>query len=107
MKNELLNLKPYITKVTGRGLYLGVHFSEDIKSREIVERLKSKHVIVGIGFNEVLRIKPPITINKQDIEGFIATMRDLLENYHNNGFKRELSGEETEEAINGNKKNKQ
>jgi 4-aminobutyrate aminotransferase-like enzyme len=33
MKNELLNLKPYITKVTGRGLYLGVHFSEDIKSR--------------------------------------------------------------------------
>ncbi len=50
MKNELENLKPYITKVTGRGLYLGVHFSEDINSREVVERLKTKHVIVGIGF---------------------------------------------------------
>ena len=72
-----------------------------------MEQLKSQHVIVGIGFNDVLRIKPPITINKQDIEGFIVKMRELLEDYHKNSLKRGHSGEEKEEAMNGNKKNKQ
>ena len=73
-----MNLSPYVTKVTGRGLYLGVHFSEEIESREIVERLKQKHVIVGIGFNDVLRIKPPITIQKDDILGFVQILREIL-----------------------------
>lgn len=75
---------------------MGVHFSEEISSREVVERLKGMHVIVGIGFNDILRIKPPITISKQDIEGFIATMRELLKNYHKNGMKRGHSEEEKE-----------
>lgn len=43
-----------------------------------MERLKNKHVIVGIGFNDILRIKPPITIQKNDILGFVEIIRDLL-----------------------------
>ena len=46
---------------------------------------------MGIGFGDVLRIKPPIAINKQDIEKFIAIMRELLMNYDKNGLKRETS----------------
>jgi len=57
----------------------------------VVEQLKNSHVIVGIGFGDVLRIKPPIAINKQDIEKFIAIMRELLMNYDKNGLKRETS----------------
>lgn len=99
-------MAPYVANVTGRGLYLGIHFSEDIDSREVVERLKQKHVIVGIGYNDVLRIKPPITIQKNDILGFIQILKDLLENYHKNGLKRSQSTEEKEEAISGVKKTK-
>ena len=70
-----------------------MHFSQDIDSREVVERLKEKHVIVGIGYEDVLRIKPPITIQKGDIASFIELLKNLLTNYHNNGLKRSQSTE--------------
>jgi hypothetical protein len=52
----------------------------------------------------VLRIKPPIIITKQDIEGFLVVLKELLVNYHNNGLKRSESIEAREEAMNGIKK---
>lgn len=78
LKNELLDYKDDIVRVTGSGLYLGVHFNEKINVKEIVERLKDHRFIVGIGYNNILRIKPPMTITKEAIDKFVQTVGFIL-----------------------------
>jgi 4-aminobutyrate aminotransferase-like enzyme len=78
LKSELLDYQNDIVKVTGSGLYLGVHFSEKINTKEMVERLKDHHFIVGIGYNNILRIKPPMTITKEAIDKFVQTVGYIL-----------------------------
>lgn len=80
LKNKLLNFKKYIINVTGCGLYLGIHFKPNINVNNLVEQLKNNYIIVGIGYNDILRIKPPLTITKKAINIFINKLEILLNN---------------------------
>lgn len=63
-------------KVTGRGLFLGIHISNTSDCCKMVEEFKNNRIIVGMSKN-IIRIKPPITITKSDIELFIENLKNI------------------------------
>lgn len=86
LKKELLEYEDDIKEVSGSGLFLGVHFHPKIDVKRIVERLKDHHFIVGIGYNNILRIKPPMTITKNALDRFVNTVGFILISMANNKY---------------------
>ncbi len=74
LKKSLEKIGNPIKKVTGSGLFLGIHFDSTINVKNIVESLKDNYIIVGIGHNDVLRIKPPVTVTQEDLQYFVDTL---------------------------------
>ena len=67
-------------KVTGRGLFLGIHL--DAKSATYIhEDMLKRGYLLGIGGNNrhIIRIKPPMIINKEDLINFI---KDFIDSYN-------------------------
>jgi len=89
LKQRLLALQekhPLIGEVRGLGLMLGVELVKDRKSKEpasaetaaVVEACKDRGLLLGKGglFGNVIRIKPPMCITKDDCD-FLADCLDL------------------------------
>ena len=75
--NEIKSISQ-IKKVKGRGLMLGVEF--DFEVSELRKRLIfEKHIFTGGSNNKnLLRILPPLTITKAQIQEFIIALKSLL-----------------------------
>jgi acetylornithine/succinyldiaminopimelate/putrescine aminotransferase len=58
---ESLQRIPQITQVSGRGLYIGFNLPNASK---IVHELYQRRIVVGIGSNDTVRVKPPIIVTK-------------------------------------------
>jgi acetylornithine aminotransferase len=75
---EAIKVVPEIIKVKGRGLMLGVEFDFDVsalRKKMIIE----KHIFTGGSSNKnLLRILPPLTVKKEDIETFIIALQESL-----------------------------
>ena len=75
---EAIKQIPEIRKVKGKGLMLGVEFEFDVaalRKKMIVE----KHIFTGSANNKnLLRILPPLTINKEGIDTFIFALKESL-----------------------------
>jgi acetylornithine aminotransferase len=75
---EAIKVIPEIIKVKGRGLMLGVEFDFEVgplRKKMIME----KHIFTGSSSNKnLLRILPPLTIKKEDIDTFIVALRESL-----------------------------
>jgi acetylornithine/N-succinyldiaminopimelate aminotransferase len=75
---EVIKQVPYIKKVKGKGLMLGVEFDFDVselRKKLIIE----KHIFTGSANNKnLLRILPPLTIKKGDIDAFIVLLTEAL-----------------------------
>jgi acetylornithine aminotransferase len=69
---------PEIKKVKGRGLMLGVEF--DFEVGELRKKLIfDKHIFTGGSNNKnLLRILPPLTITKAQIDEFIKALKEVL-----------------------------
>lgn len=78
LKERLIVLGDKIERITGTGLFIGIHFRKGINVRNVVEMLKEKNIIVGIGYNDVLRIKPPMTVNRESLAHFVDTLRVIV-----------------------------
>jgi 4-aminobutyrate aminotransferase-like enzyme len=77
LKEILLEVKN-INKITGTGLFIGIRFEDNINVPELVEKLKDeKGYIVGIGYNNTLRIKPPLTVDKKTLFDFVEVLKQL------------------------------
>jgi len=76
---EAIKQVPQVIKVKGKGLMLGVEFNFDVstlRKKMIVE----KHIFTGNANNKnLLRILPPLTINKAAIDTFIVALKESLE----------------------------
>ncbi len=75
---EAIKEIPEVKKVKGKGLMLGVEFDFDIselRKKLIIE----KHIFTGNANNKnLLRILPPLTIKKTDIDTFIVALKETL-----------------------------
>ena len=75
---EAIKVVPEIIKVKGRGLMLGVEFDFDVSALR-KKMIMEKHIFTGSSSNKnLLRILPPLTIKKADIDTFIAALRESL-----------------------------
>lgn len=76
---ETIKQVPEIIKIKGKGLMLGVEFDFDVsalRKKMIIE----KHIFTGNANNKnLLRILPPLTINKEAIDTFIIALKESLE----------------------------
>jgi 4-aminobutyrate aminotransferase-like enzyme len=79
LKSELASIE-MVDRVTGDGLFIGVRLMPSLssRSRQIVETLKNRGIVVGIGFHDTIRIKPPTTVEKDDLRFFAGVLRDVI-----------------------------
>jgi len=86
---DLQEKHPLIGEVRGIGLMLGVELVTDRQTKEpakaeaatVMEELKKRQVLIGKGglFGNVLRIKPPMCITKDDASYLVAMLDEVLE----------------------------
>ena len=80
---EQIKQVPGIKQVKGKGLMLGVEFDFDVaalRKKLIIE----KHIFTGSANNKnLLRILPPLTVKKSDIDTFIVALKESLEELKN------------------------
>jgi len=80
---EQIKQVPGIKQVKGKGLMLGVEFDFDVaalRKKLIIE----KHIFTGSANNKnLLRILPPLTVKKSDIDTFIVALKESLEELQN------------------------
>ena len=75
---EAIKQVPEIIKVKGKGLMLGVEFSFDVSELR-KKMILEKHIFTGNANNKnLLRILPPMTIKKSDIDTFITALKETL-----------------------------
>jgi len=76
---EKIKEVPGIKHVKGKGLMLGVEFDFDVaalRKKLIIE----KHIFTGSANNKnLLRILPPLTVKKADIDTFVKALKESLE----------------------------
>lgn len=74
---ELSNINS-ITAIRGQGLMLGVEFLPEfatIRNRLLFE----SHIFTGGAKNNVMRLLPPLSISKEEIDSFITALKDKIE----------------------------
>ncbi len=65
-----------VVDIRGRGLMIGIEFKEDIT--KIFEQLRAQKVLVTRIPPHILRILPPLTASKQEMEIFVDNMSQAL-----------------------------
>lgn len=75
---EQLRALPGIAEVRGRGLMIGAELSGG-GAAAVRNGLFEKRYLVGCVGDSTLRLLPPLIVKKEDIDGFIAALADVLE----------------------------
>jgi 4-aminobutyrate aminotransferase-like enzyme/Ser/Thr protein kinase RdoA (MazF antagonist) len=93
--NDLKDRHDIIGDVRGIGLFIGVELVKDRntlapavqKASEMVNRLKNRGILLGTDgpFNNIIKIKPPMVITRQDADMFIRVFDDALTNMEKAG----------------------
>ena len=68
---------PEIKEVRGRGLMIGLEFDEPIKELR-TKLLQEKGVFTGISGEKVMRLLPPLCINKKDADLFLEKLKEVI-----------------------------
>ena len=86
--NALKSRHPVIGDVRGIGLFIGVVFVTDPKSRSpateiaayVVNRLREHRILAGLEgpANNILKIRPPLSIDEEDIDLLLQTLDGIL-----------------------------
>ncbi|WP_413998442.1 aspartate aminotransferase family protein [Flavobacterium sp. W1B] len=75
---EAIKQIPEIKNVKGKGLMLGVEFDFEVAALR-KKMIIDKHIFTGSANNKnLLRILPPLTINKEAIDTFITALKESL-----------------------------
>lgn len=75
---ELKKENGNIVQIRGLGLMIGVEFKEGL-AKKINQNLFEKKYLCGV-CKDTLRILPPLIITKKDVDGFIAALREAIDN---------------------------
>jgi len=77
LQERLLEL-PYVTEIRGKGLMVGVEFSEAIAEKALTAGLEAGLVFNSIG-HRIIRFLPPLVCTKDDIDILIEGLKKILE----------------------------
>lgn len=66
-----------IAEVRGRGLMIGIQLTCD-KAKEIKDQCFEKGYLIGNVGSNILRLLPPLIITKQDIDGMIEVLDEIM-----------------------------
>jgi len=66
-----------IKDVRGRGLMIGLEFEYDVKSLR-TRLLKEKHIFTGVSSTNIIRLLPPLSLNREQADAFLEAFASLL-----------------------------
>lgn len=70
---------PHVKEVRGRGLLIGVELKPDAKgARRFCEALKQKGILAKETHDNVIRLAPPLVIDRQTIDWALPSIREVL-----------------------------
>lgn len=75
--NELAETSRKIAEVRGAGLMIGIEFKDEI-AKSAGAGMREKGYLVGTIGTKVFRIVPPLIVTKNDIDGFIGALGEVL-----------------------------
>ena len=73
LKNETGKIK----EIRGKGLMIGIELNEPI-GKEVHKKLFERNILVGSVGDSIIRLLPPLVVEKSDIDLFIKTLKDIL-----------------------------
>ena len=68
----------FIADIRGKGLMRGIQFIEKLPAAAIEGKLRERGYLVNVAGNNTIRLVPPLTIEKEQIDGLIAALDDVL-----------------------------
>lgn len=75
--NQLKETEPHITDVRGRGLMIGIDL--DIPHKDVrLPLIYQKHCFTGCAGTNVLRLLPPLCLNKDEADAFLDKFKQVL-----------------------------
>lgn len=75
--NRLKDTEPHITDVRGRGLMIGIDL--DIPHKDVrLPLIYQKHCFTGCAGTNVLRLLPPLCLNKDEADAFLDKFKQVL-----------------------------
>lgn len=78
--NELEKACGKIAEVRGAGLMIGIEFKDDI-AKAAGAKMREHGYLVGTIGERIFRIVPPLIITKEDVDGFIAALGDVMNEF--------------------------
>lgn len=75
--NALKKKYDFISEVRGKGLMIGIQFNADV-AKTIKDKCFEKAYLVGSVGNNILRILPPLIVTKDDIDGMVNVLDEIL-----------------------------
>lgn len=75
---ELQSRLKGISEIRGLGLMIGIEFNEKI-AKDVRVKMHEKGYLIGNTGETVVRVLPPLIINKDEIDGFLKAFEEVLE----------------------------
>lgn len=76
--NKVVKSTDKIKELRGKGLMIGIEFSKPV-AREVFKKLFENKILVGVVGDSTLRLLPPLIVQKSEIDLFINTLKNILE----------------------------
>lgn len=74
---ELKKKYPVIGEIRGKGLMIGIEFTEPI-AKDFNNKLFERKYLLGTVGENILRILPPLIVTKDDMDGLLNILEDVL-----------------------------
>ncbi len=69
---------PAVAAVRGRGLLVGVELAEGYLAGHVVRELMDRGFLTGTAGDRVLRLAPPLIVEKEEIDALLSALKDVL-----------------------------
>lgn len=69
---------PVVTSVSGRGLMIGIHLTDDLAVNDVITALQAKGILTLSAVGNTLRLLPPLVMSVEDLESGLTTIYDEL-----------------------------
>lgn len=80
--NDMATTRRVVTGVRGKGLLLGIELAEDIAA-QVEQACRDKHLIVNAIGTRLIRLAPPLTVTRQEIDEALAILDSVFAAYDN------------------------